>query len=382
MFGRGITLFKLFGFAVRIDLSWLIIAALITWSLAVGVFPQMYPDLAVRTYWIMGIAGALALFLSIIIHEFSHALVARRYGLQMKGITLFIFGGVAEMTEEPPSPKVELLMAIAGPIASVFLAAFFFVLGLLGGAAGWRQEAIGVFSYLALVNIVLVIFNLVPAFPLDGGRVLRSLLWMWKGNIRWATRIASQSGSVFGMGLMILGIVSVFSGNLVGGLWWFLIGMFLRNAAVMSYQQILVRQLLEGEPVSRFMITEPVTVPRHISVRDLVEDYVYKYHHKMYPVVDEERLVGCVTTKQIKELPRDEWDRQTVGTLAAQCSEANTIPPDADAMKALAKMSSTKTSRLMVVDRGKLVGILSLKDLMNLLSVKLELEGEGRAADV
>lgn len=375
MFGKRITLFRLLGFEVKIDASWLIIAVLITWSLARAVFPAYFEGLSGATYILMGIVGALGLFSSIVVHEFSHSLVARRFGLSMKGITLFIFGGVAEMEEEPPTAKAEFFMAIAGPAASVVLGGVLLGITVLGTRYGWPNPVIGVLSYLWTINLVLAAFNLLPAFPLDGGRVLRSALWGFTGRLAWATRIASLIGSGFGFLLIAMGVVTIVRGDFVGGIWWFLIGIFLRNASQTSYRQLVTRRLLEGEPVRRFMERNPVAVPYHISVEQLVEDYVYKHHFKMYPVVQEERLVGCVTTRDVKAIPREQWDQHTVKELSTACSSENTISPDADATEALALMSRSGNSRLMVVEGERLVGIIALKDLLEFLSLKMDLEG-------
>jgi Zn-dependent protease/predicted transcriptional regulator len=374
MFGRRIRLFKLLGFEVRIDWSWIIIAILIAWSLSKGLFPAYYKGLSTQTYWWMGIIGAAGLFLSIIVHEFSHSLVARKYGLPMKGITLFIFGGVAEMAEEPTSAKVEFLMAIVGPLSSILIALMFYVMYILGKQGGVAEPIVGVVGYLGWINAILAGFNLLPAFPLDGGRILRSILWGAKKNLRWATYISSRIGSGFGILLIVLGVVQVFRGNFIGGMWWFLIGMFLQSAAKASYQQLITRRALEGEPIRRFMKTDPVTVSPAISLDQLVEDYFYKYHFKMFPVVeDSDRILGCVTTKHVKEIPREEWRQKTVGEVLTQCSPENTVDPQADAMKALSTMNRTGNSRLMVVEGDRLVGIISLKDMLELLSLKVEL---------
>jgi Zn-dependent protease/predicted transcriptional regulator len=375
MFGRPVTLFRLFGFEVKIDVSWLIIAALITWSLASSVFPTYFTGLASSTYWAMGVAGAVGLFLSVIIHEFSHSLVARRFGLSMKGITLFIFGGVAEMAEEPPSAKAEFVMAVAGPGASVVLSGILYGITVLAGVGGWPGPVIGVLSYLWVINLVLAAFNLLPAFPLDGGRVLRSLLWGYSKRLTWATRIASRTGSGFGFALMIVGVLFFIRGDLVGGIWWFLIGLFVRNASIGSYQQLLTKQVLAGHPVRQFMEENPITVPYQISIEQLVEDYVYKHHFKMFPVLEGGQLVGCITIGQIKAFPRSEWDQHTVRELSSDCTPENTISPDTDASEALAQMHRTRHSRLMVVEGDELVGIITLKDLLEFLSLKLDLEG-------
>ncbi len=374
MFGRSIKLFNLFGFEVRIDLSWIIIAVLVSWSLAAGFFPYLYKNFSSQTYWLMGVVGALGLFLSVIFHEFSHSLVARRLGLPMKGITLFIFGGVAEMGEEPASAKVEFLMAIAGPLSSFFIAAVFYLIYGQGMAAGWPLPVNGVIRYLAYINVLLAVFNLLPAFPLDGGRILRSILWGAWNDLRRATRVSSIIGSAFGIGLIALGILQMISGNFIAGLWWFLIGLFIRGAAQMSYQQLLVRNALVGEPVRRFMNPNPVTAPSSVTVEQLVEDYIYKYHFKMFPVLDNGRLLGCITTRQVKEVPREKWSQVTIGELINRGPQENTISPETDAVKALALMHQSGTSRLLVMEGAKLVGILTLRDLMKFLSLKVELE--------
>ncbi|MEW6569664.1 MAG: site-2 protease family protein [Nitrospirota bacterium] len=367
-------LFKLLGFEVRLDLSWLILAILITWSLAQGLFPSYYKNLPAGIYWWMGAAGALGLFVSIVFHEFFHSVVARQFGIPMKGITLFVFGGVAEMEDEPPSAKAEFLMAIAGPASSIIIGFIFYLIYLFGKGEGWPIPVLGVLSYLGLINWVLAGFNMLPAFPLDGGRVLRSALWKWKKKLRWATRIASQIGSSFGLLLIILGIASVLTGNLIGGLWWFIIGIFLRNASQMSYKQVLIRRALEGEKVERFMKRNPVTVTASLSLDQLVEDYIYKYHFKMLPVVEEGKIAGCITTRHLKEIPREHWAGRKVGDVMSPRSDRNTISPEMDAIKALSLMNQTWNSRLMVADGHRLVGIITLKDIMRFLSVKMDLD--------
>ena len=374
MFGRRFRLFKLFGFQVRVDLSWLVIAALVTWTLAVGVFPQNYRGLSPTSYWLMGVAGACGLFASIVFHEFAHSLVARRFGMEMSGITLFVFGGVAEMKEEPRSPKAEFFMAIAGPLSSVVLAFAFWGVAQFGRVTGWPSQLSGVLGYLGWINIMLVAFNLIPAFPLDGGRVARSILWGWKNNLQWATRIVTAIGSGFGFLLTGLGVLSFLFGNIVSGIWWFLIGLFLRNAAQMSYQQVVMREALAGEPLRRFMNPNPVTVSPSASVQEFVDDYIYRYHYKLYPVVSDGQLLGCITLNQVKQIPREEWPRRRVGELIKQCGDENAIDADAEAIDALSRMNKSQASRLVVMKDHKLVGVVTLKDLLKFLSLKVELE--------
>ncbi len=377
MFTRRARLFRIFGFELKVDLSWAFIALLISWSLAQGYFPAVYEGLPATTYWSMGIVGAFGLFFSIVFHELSHSLVARQYGIPITGITLFIFGGVAELEEEPRSAKAEFMMAIAGPIASLLLAGVFHVVVLIGTGLALSEPLVGVLRYLAMINMVLALFNLVPAFPLDGGRVLRAAIWHWTGDLRLATRAASQSGTLFAYVLMGLGLMQMLTGNLVIGIWWFVIGMFLQGAATASYQQMLTRRVLEGESIRRFMTPDPVTVPPDLTVQKLVEDYVYRYHHDMFPVVEDGRLLGCVTTGAVKQTPRERWGALTVRSITAPCSDDNTIEADRDAVQALARINRTSMGRLMVTDDGRLVGIIALKDILKLLALKIELEEQG-----
>jgi Zn-dependent protease/CBS domain-containing protein len=373
-FGRPIELFKIFGCKVRIDLSWLVVAVLVTWQLSALIFPAQLPGLAPGTYWLMGASGALAYFLCLLLHELSHAVVARTYGIETRGITLFLFGGVAEMTEEPPSPQSEFMIAAAGPAASFGIAFACGGLYIAGNVAEWPAPLTAVLGYLGILNGSLALLNLIPAVPLDGGRLLRALLWGWRGDLPWATRIAAAAGSGFGLLLIGLGVVSLLNGFL-SGVWLFVLGLFVRNAATASYQQLLLRRTLEGEPVSRFMHPDPVTVPRAISVQELAQGYIHRYRFKMFPVVDDAgRLLGCVTDRHVRSLPREDWERQTVGALADRCSPENTIQASTDALEALSRMSRTGASRLMVVDGDRLLGILSLQDLLRVFSLKMEPE--------
>ena len=375
MFGKKIHLFTIFGFKVGIDLTWLFLAVLVTWSLARGLFPAWLQGYSTATYWRMGVAGALGLFLSIIFHEFWHSMIARHYGLSMKGITLFVFGGVAEMEDEPQDARTELLMAIAGPISSVVLGVLFLVAYRAGQAIAWSKPVGGVLLYLGWLNLVLAVFNMLPAFPLDGGRVLRSILWHFKGNLRWATRIASAIGSGVGTFLIVIGLLTFISGGFITGAWWFLIGMFIRGAAQMSYRQVLIRNALGGETITHFMQPHPVTVPPSISVRDLVDEYFYKYHHKMFPVAQDGALTGCITSSEVKNIPREQWGQLRVQDVLLPCSPETTVSPDTEAVKALSQMNRTGRSRLMVVEGDRLVGVITLKDMLKFLNLKIDLEG-------
>ena len=376
MFGKKIHLFTLFGFSVGIDFTWFFLAVLVAWSLASYLFPLYYKGYSIGIYWAMGVAGAVGLFFSIVFHEFCHSMVARRFGLPMRGITLFIFGGVAEMEDEPANAKTEFLMAIVGPLSSAVLGGILVGIARAGITAHWPMSVWGVLQYLGWLNFLLAVFNMIPAFPLDGGRVFRSILWAATGRLRWSTRVAAAFGSGFGILLIVFGLVTFLMGGFITGVWYFLIGLFVRSAAQMSYRQVLIRRALGGEPITHFMQPDPIVVSPSLSVYELVNNYFYHYHHRMFPVASDGTLVGCVTTKQIRDLPRDEWERRSVQDVLTPCSIENAIPSNTDAMKALSLMNRTGNSRLMVVDGDRLVGIVTLKDMLKFLDLKLDLEGK------
>jgi len=377
VFSKSFEIFRVLGFPIRLDLSWVPVAALVTWSLASGVFPALAPGISTPMYWWMGAAASLGLFASVILHELGHSLVARRYGITIRGITLFFFGGVAEMVGEPPSARSEFVVAAAGPAASLAVAGAGWGAMLGATALGAPGPLTAVIGYLALTNAILAAFNLIPAFPLDGGRILRSLLWGWRGDLRRATRISSAVGAGFGFLLIGLGILrAAWAGDYVGGIWWVLLGLFVRGAAAGAYQQLLLRQVLESEPVARLMHPHPVAVPRSLALADWIREYVYRYPFKMFPVVDGGgRLIGCIKVRRLREIPREEWDRQTVGAFVEQCGPENTVPAGANALSALSLMTSGGVSGLMVVEGDRLLGILSLKDLLRFFTFRTEIEG-------
>ncbi len=380
MFGKSLNLFKIFGFQIKVDVSWVIIAVLVTWSLAVGFFPHFIEGLSPVSYWVLGATGALGLFFSILFHEFWHSWVARNYGVPIRGITLFIFGGVAEMEDDPQSPKSEFWIAIAGPLASLFLSLVFFMFYRAGMFLNWSEAGMIVFMYLALINTILAVFNLIPAFPMDGGRILRAVLWKWKGDQRWATRIAANMGSLFGLVLIGIGILNMLTGNVVGGLWYFVIGIFIRYVAQNAYRQMMIKSAVAGARV-RSLMKRPVYVSPDITLARLVEEYIYQFHFKMFPVVDQGKLVGCITTRQVGSVDRHQWGATLVREVYSPCSAGNTIHPNTDILYALNRMNQEGQSRMMVVDNGTLLGVVSLKDIMGYLSARMEIEGDRSFSD-
>jgi Zn-dependent protease/CBS domain-containing protein len=376
MFGKRIDILTFAGIKIGIDISWIFIAVLLSWTLAAGYFPFRYPHLSEGLYWMMGVMGMLGLFVCIVLHELGHAMVAKHYKLPISHITLFLFGGVAEIKKEPTKPKVEFLMAIAGPIVSLVLVVVLYAFTLIGEKMSWPILITGVSRYLALINLIIVIFNLIPAFPLDGGRVFRSLLWWWKKDFNWATRIASRCGALFGFLLIFLGIFSLITGNLLAGIWFAILGWFLNRAAMSSRQQMVVGKELKSEKVATFMTKNPITVEPDITVLDFIEEYVYKSHHHLYPVTDKEKLVGYISLKEVKALSKDKWAKTRVEEIMVPRSQFQTVTPNSSAFEALNLMQQYEAPTLLVTEGSHLVGILTAQNLFKVISVKLELGGD------
>jgi len=362
------------GFSVSVDVSWGIILFLVVWSLAKGAFPAYYSGLSMQTYWIMGVVGALGLFISIIIHEFSHSVVARKYGMDIKGITLFVFGGVAEMKDEPETPKIEFLMAIAGPITSLLLSLLFRAFYQAATAIDLSVPVIGILGYLSAINLLLAIFNMIPAFPTDGGRVLRSALWWIKGDIRWATHTASRISVFFAVFIIFIGFVSLMVGNVIGGIWWILIGSFLFSAANSSYQSLLIKQSFADKRVKDYMNPNPITVPSHTSLQEFVDGYLYRHHYKMFPVIQEGKISGLITLSSLKAVPREKWSTMQVAQIMQKATKDNTLPVAKSVHEATLAMNESGISRMLVKDNGEIVGIITLKDLLEFSALKIELE--------
>jgi len=374
MFGQRLPLFRLFGFEVRFDLTWLIFVALIVWSLSVGYFPSMYEGYSALTYFSMAIVGAIGLFASIVLHELAHSLVARRFGMEIRGITLFIFGGAAEMADEPPSPRAEALMALAGPAVSLALGVILYAVSSALDAAGAPDPIIGVTAYLGGINLILAAFNLIPAYPLDGGRVLRAALWAWRRDLHWATDVAAQVGGAFGLVLVALGIFEVVIGRVGDGMWLFLIGLFLRAAAAASYQRMVARETLTGIPVASLMTRAPVAGTPDACLSDLVDSHFLGRSLKLVPIVDNNgRLVGSIDARQVKAIPRADWASTRAVDVMTPISRENTIDALADAATALERMQGAGRSRLMVADGDHLEGILTLRDMLQALNLRRDL---------
>ncbi|HMO35319.1 MAG TPA: site-2 protease family protein [Gemmatales bacterium] len=391
---------RLFGIPFRLHWSWFLALFLIAWTLASGFFPQSLAEYPVEPpmYWLLGLLAALGLFLSILLHELGHAYVAHKYGIPVRSIRLFVFGGVAELGGEPRKPRQEILIALGGPAVTVILILFFnLCLSLLitGSSIHWDvstgilklQEgsllaagSAAVLFYLGMINTMVLIFNLIPAFPLDGGRVLRGILWAITGNYVSSTRIAGTVGIAFAWFLFIMGFLSAFQGNLLGGVWLFFLGTFLQNAAQSSIAYAQLRQILPGVRVADMMRHNPVTLDAGLTLREAVDQFFMSYPYKAYPVIQEGRYLGMLTLRGLQSIPREEWDLRRVGESVAQHGEQAVISPHLPVMQALQKLAESGNSRLAVVDRGVLVGLLCSRDVMSLIENRAGLASPDRTS--
>jgi Zn-dependent protease/predicted transcriptional regulator len=372
MIQSNLQLFRLWGIPVEINVSWLLVLALMTWSFATGFYPDVLPDCTKQELWTLGFLTAILLFVSILLHEFSHSLVASKNGLPIRKITLFLFGGVAQMERDVDNPILELKMASAGPAMSVILAAFFFGLSKLFSE---HRLLYNLMHYLAFVNALILGFNMVPGFPLDGGRILRALIWRKTGNVQKATRIASFIGGTFAVILMIYGVFNFFVGQLIGGLWLIFIGFFLRQAAKSSYLLVTLRQTLGPLRVADVMRSPVVTVDASTNLRTLVDEYFLKYHYSSFPVLENGRLIGLVSLKDVKQVEMDDWHQATVADIADREVASYALHPEHPAETLLHLIMKKGYGRLPVVDNdGRAIGIVSRRDLMETIKMMAYLE--------
>jgi Zn-dependent protease/CBS domain-containing protein len=367
--GKGIKIFRVLGIQISVDWTWFIIFVFFAWSLAFGYFPFRQPGLPSGTYLALGLISSFLLFACVLIHELSHSYTANRLGLDIHEITLFIFGGVAQLTKEPDDPIVELKIALAGPGASLFLAAAFW------GASRFIDQpthplVYAVVAYLALINLVLLIFNMIPGFPLDGGRVFRAIWWARTGDIDTATRVASRIGKGFAMFLIVWGFFSIFTGNLTGGLWSVLIGVFVQQAAESGYQQLLIKKTLAGVKVRDIMSRGVISMSSEKTVAEAVDDFFFKYHFVSFPVTSGGRVVGLISLNQIRSLDRGRWASTLTEEVMHRLTPDDVLSPDDDALSILTKMSAENAGRFPVVERGDLVGIVSRRDIMKVIEFK------------
>ncbi|YAF94256.1 MAG: site-2 protease family protein [Nodularia sp. CChRGM 3473] len=364
---QGFRLGSIFGFEIRVDLSWLLIFFLILWTLSAGIFPTNYPGLTNTTYFGMGIVATLLFFASLLAHELSHSFVARAKGIPVEGITLFIFGGVSRTRMDAETPGDEFQIAGVGPLVSLILAALFGVIWYVSRNAGLSVVVTGVTAYLASINLALAIFNMLPGFPLDGGRVFRSIIWKYTGNLKKATQIATTGGKWLGYLLIALGVWQMFGYAILSGLWLILIGWFLYNAAEASYEELLLRTSLQGVRAQEIMTPYPETVNADLTLQELVDKYFLSRRYHSFPVTQDSHPVGIITLNQVKDIPREEWIYRTVRDTMTDANNEVTARPEEQMSKVLQKMQDSGIRRVLVIQNGLLRGIITANDLANWL---------------
>jgi Zn-dependent protease/CBS domain-containing protein len=359
------------GIPVGIHYSWFVVFFALSGILALGQYPTNYPEWSDAGYWVVAVASVLLLFFSVLLHEFGHAVTAQKLGIPVISITLFIFGGVAAISQDAESPGDEFKIAIAGPIVSVLtgltFAAIFIALGEI------NEQASALVGYLALINIVLAVFNMLPGFPLDGGRVLRSIIWKVTGSVRRSTRIVATIGSLLGSLLFVLGIFAIFQGNLINGVYSVAIGWFLQNAASQGRQQVEQEVALRDVYVHDLMQHDPVTVDPGLDIQTLVDDYVLGQNVRGMPVCDDGRLVGIITVNDIKEISRDEWPRRQVSELMTGLAELQTVAELTPVNEVLRMMAEHDFHQIPVLRDGNLVGLITRSGLVRYLQYRQEL---------
>jgi Zn-dependent protease/CBS domain-containing protein len=352
------------GIPIRVHFSWFIIFGLITWSLSTFYFPQAAPDLPAASYWVKGVLAAFLLFASVGFHELAHSFVAKKYNISMESITLFIFGGVAQMKGEPPHPKAEFRIAIAGPLSSFFLSVLFLFLSMT--ASGGIKA---LFSYIAQINFIIALFNLIPGFPMDGGRVLRSAIWKKKNDFYYATRMASGIGQKIALFFIFFGIFSLFT-RMPGGLWLMLIGWFLYTAAQSSYQQSTLQESLSGIKVKDIMVKDIMTLSSSLTVDEAVNGYFLRYGYGGFPVMRDGDFLGIITLKEVKEVPREDWTRVTVGSVFVTHERKWEVSPEDDVMRALEMMIREDKGRLVIIENNRLSGLITRNGIARYVQIK------------
>ncbi|MCL5071850.1 MAG: site-2 protease family protein [Actinobacteria bacterium] len=373
MLKSSIKLFKVFGIEIRLDYSWFIIFALLVYFFGFSYFPYVLPGLNKAYIATITVVTILLFFFSILFHELSHSIVARKMGIPVGKISLFIFGGMSEMEKEPDKPVSELLMSIAGPAASFFLAIIFLIIWFFTKNIAPINVPVG---YLAYINLALGIFNLLPGFPLDGGRVLRSIIWKASNNLKKATFIASTVGRVIGFLMIAVGIYFIFINNFINGIWLAFIGWFLQSTAYLTYRQLIFDTSLKGFKVKDIMNENIVMVEKDITVGEMVNNYFMKYRFGRFPVVEDiknKKLIGMVSIQDVKTIPREDWNSTTAGDIVEKVTDKEIIDVNAEAAEVLRKMSINNLSHLVILSDEKIIGMVTKSDILYFIQINSEL---------
>lgn len=369
MLRGGVPLGRFFGIPVKLHWSWFIIFALVTWILAQSYFPEIYEDWPTATYWGVAAATSILFFASVLAHELAHSRVAQAAGMEVRAITLFIFGGVSQLAQEPAKPSIEFRMAIAGPATSIILGGIFW--GIFFATRHSIEPLAAMVSWLGLINFLLAAFNLIPGFPLDGGRVLRSIIWWRSGSLRSATRIAATLGRGFGFLFIFGGILLIFVDWTF--VWIAAIGWILENAAAGSYRQVVLQDQLRGHKISEIMTREcPVVSPR-LTADELVNQYILASGLRCFAVVEDGRVLGLVTMHDVKAVPREVWPLRTVREVMTPMDKLKTVRPDEDLSSAMQLLTSEDVNQLPVVENNRIIGMVGRDNLLSFVHTRTEL---------
>ncbi len=377
MIRNALRLGRIFNIEIGLDYSWFVVFALVTWTLSAFYFPdlyrfwpRLYPSLGGGIYWLVGLVTSLLFFASVLAHELGHSVVAIRTGLPVQSITLFIFGGVARIGREPARPLQEFWIALAGPAVSVLLGLLFGALAI--GLPNPRLPLAALAEWLSYTNFALALFNMIPGFPLDGGRVLRALLWGLSGNLVRATRVASWIGTAVAYLFILGGIALAFLVSL-NGIWLAFVGWFLQNAASLSYQQVALREMLSLHRARELLQSDLPQIPRDLTLDRLIYEHILKTGRRCFPVVDEGRLLGIVTLHHVKETPQSAWATTSVGTVMMPVEQIIKVSPDETLARVLEQMTAEGVNQVLVVQDGKLLGLVSREQLLHFIQTKTEL---------
>ena len=371
MLREGIPIGKAFGIPLRLHYSWFIVFVLIVWSLTAGYFTVTYPHWSLTIAIVAGVVTSLLFFGSVLVHELMHSLVARAAGIPIHSINLFIFGGVSQMTEEPKQPQVELRMALAGPLASlaiggIFLTIWYFLTDV--------PELIKAISFwLGWINILLAVFNLIPGFPLDGGRVLRSLIWWQNRDLRKATRIASNAGRGIGYLFILIGIVMIFLGAWINGLWLAFIGWFLENAAASSYRHLALQDILKGHKASELMTQDCPAVQPELTIQQMINEHILTSGRRCFPVVQHNNVLGLISIHDIKAVPHEQRATKTAGETMTPLAKLRSVGPDEDLVTVMRILTEQNINQIPVVKDGNVIGMIARDNLLSFISIRSEL---------
>jgi Zn-dependent protease/predicted transcriptional regulator len=375
MLRGGIPIGKAFGISLRLHYSWFFIFALVTWALAAGYFPSAYPTWSLSARIAAGLITSILFFGSVLAHELMHSIVSQRQGVPVQSITLFFLGGVSQITSEPKQPRDEFRMAVVGPLSSLVIGGIF-----LGIYFGWRsadtfaaQFVTGIAYWLGIINLFLGVFNLIPGFPLDGGRVLRSLIWWRSGNLKSATRIASNIGRAVGFIFIFIGIWFIFTGNWINGILLALIGWFVESAAVGSYQQLLMQEMLKGHVASEIMSRDCAVIPPDTTIDQLVHGNVLASGRRCFPVVSDSQIMGMVTLHNVNAVPREQWSTETVKEAMTPFDKLKWVRPDEELSSVLQILTENNINQVPVVQDGEVVGMVSRENLLNFVNIRSRL---------